>query len=153
MMKLWVDTEAVNSAGRQVRAKVSEMTADINRKALSRGTRAVNALRSAELEVLKGERSGDVYRKYPYKSKYKASAPGEPPATRSGNLRLHWNGSVESSGASGGGMQVTAVLESGERYAGYLENGTSKMAPRPFVDKIKQKAAPEIAKIYSEPYT
>ena len=45
------------------------------------------------------------------------------------------------------------MLESGERYAGDLENGTPKMAPRPFVERIKAEAAPEIKKIYSEPYT
>ena len=45
-----------------------------------------------------------------------------------------------------------AVLESGEKYASMLENGTSKIAPRPFVDKIKEKAEPEIRKIYGEPY-
>ena len=39
-----------------------------------------------------------------------------------------------------------------EKYAGYLENGTKKMAARPFVDKIKEKATPEIEKIYKEPY-
>ena len=44
-------------------------------------------------------------------------------------------------------------MESGERYASVLENGTPKMAPRPFVERIKTEAAPEIKKIYSEPYT
>ena len=46
-----------------------------------------------------------------------------------------------------------AELESQESYAAHLENGTSRMAPRPFVEKIKQEATPEIQKIYSEPYT
>ncbi len=152
-MKLWVETDSVHSAGRAVRAKVSEMTEDINRKALARGTRAVNALRNAELNVLKGERSGKRYRKYPYKSMYTASAPGEPPARRTGNLRLHWNGQVKKGASSGNGVEVIAELESQESYAAELENGTSNMAPRPFVEKIKEEAAPEIQRIYSEPYT
>ena len=59
--------------------------------------RAVNAIRNAELEVLRGKRSGRVYRKPHTKSHYTASAPGEPPARRTGNLRLNWNGTVESS--------------------------------------------------------
>ena len=83
---------------------------------------------------------------------YTASAPGEPPARRSGNLRLHWYGDVQTRAASKG-TEVLAVLESGERYASVLENGTPKMAPRPFVERIKTEAAPEIKKIYSEPYT
>lgn len=152
-MRLWVETEAVDNAGKQVRLKVSEMTAKVNRQVLSRGTRAVNAMRNAELQVLKGQRGGKVYRKPYSKAHYTASAPGEPPARRTGNLRLHWTGDVKSGNASGGGVQVIAELESQEKYAGYLEDGTSKMAPRPYVDKIKEKALPEIKKIYSEPYT
>ena len=74
-MKLWVETDSVHSAGRSVRAKVSEAAAGISRQAASRGVRAVNALRNAELNVLKGQRSGKRYRKYPYKSIYTASAP------------------------------------------------------------------------------
>lgn len=52
-----------------------------------------------------------------------------------------------------GGVQITAVLESEQHYAGYLENGTSKMAPRPYKDKITEKATPEIVAIYNEPYS
>ena len=80
-MKLWSEGTS-KSAGRVVRAKVSEMTKKINRQVLSRGTRAVNALRTAELNVLKGQRSGKRYRKYPYKTWYTASAPGHRPEER-----------------------------------------------------------------------
>lgn len=172
-MRLWVDTEALNSAGRVVRAKVNEMKIDVNRKVLSRGTRALNELRNAELEVLRGPRGGKVYKKpgtygkpnkrtrklmgdYGHKLRdgqlYTASAPGEPPAKRNGDLRLHWNGEVKGGVASGGGTSITVELESQEHYAGYLEDGTSKMEPRPFAKKIKEKAAPGIDRIFSEPY-
>ncbi len=151
-MRLWIETDSVNSAGRAVRAVVKEQTENINRQVLSRGVRAVNALRNAELKVLKGQRSGKRYRKYPYKSRYTASAPGEAPARRTGNLRLHWNGQVKTESAAKNGVSVIAELESQEDYAPFLENGTSKMAPRPFVDRIKEEAEPEIRKIYSEPY-
>lgn len=151
-MRLWVETDSIHSVGKTVRVKVSEMTADVDRKVLSRGVRAINALRNAELEVLKGQRSGRVYRKpYTKKATYTASAPGEAPARRTGALRLHWKGDVEARETSRG-IGVTAVLESDEKYAYSLENGTSKMAPRPFVEKIKEKAKPEIEKIFSEPY-
>ena len=149
-MKLWEETG--KSAGTVIRATIKEQVADINRQVAARGVRAVNALRNAELEVLKGKRSGRKYRKYPYKSTYHASAPGEPPARRSGNLRMHWSGQVKTSGTAGGGVQVIAELESREKYAAALEYGTARMAPRPFVERIMEKAEPEIRRIYSEPY-
>lgn len=151
-MNLWVDGKA-GSAGSAIRAAVKEQVTNINRKVVSRGVRAVNAIRNAELEVLKGQRSGRVYRKPYTKATYTASAPGEPPARRTGNLRMHWNGQVKSENSSGGGIAVIAELESQESYAGYLENGTSKMAARPFTEKIKEEATPEIKRIYNEPYT
>lgn len=151
-MKLWAETGSVGSAGRSVSAKVSEMTADINHKTKARANSAVNALRNAELEVLNGQRSGRIYRKPNTKgATYTASAPGEPPARRTGMLHLNWHGDVETKPLSRG-IEVVAVLESGEKYAAMLEHGTSKIAPRPFVDKIIEKAEPEIRKIYSESY-
>lgn len=151
-MKLWVDGKA-GSSGSAIRATVKDQVTNINRKVVSRGVRAVNAIRNAELEVLKGQRSGRVYRKPYSKATYTASAPGEPPARRTGNLRMHWNGQVKSENSSGGGVSIIAELESQEPYASYLENGTSKMSARPFTEKIKEKADPEIKRIYSEPYT
>lgn len=151
-MKLWVDGKD-GSAGSAIRATVKDQVTNINRKVVSRGVRAVNAIRNAELEVLKGQRSGRVYRKPHSKATYTASAPGEPPARRTGNLRMHWNGQVKSENSSGGGVAIIAELESQEPYAGILENGSSKMAARPFTEKIKEKAMPEIQRIYGEPYT
>ena len=47
-MKLWVDGKA-GSAGSAIRATVKSQVANINRKVISRGVRAVNAMRNAEL--------------------------------------------------------------------------------------------------------
>lgn len=138
-------------ASGRLKIAVDDTVKKVNREAASRGMRAVNAIRNAELEVLRGKRSGRVYRKPHTKSHYTASAPGEPPARRTGNLRLNWNGTVESS-STGSGLRVTAVLESQERYSTYLENGTRRMAPRPFKQPISEKAMPEIERICHEKY-
>lgn len=138
-------------ASGRLKIAVDDTVKKVNLEAASRGMRAVNAIRNAELEVLRGKRSGRVYRKPHTKSHYTASAPGEPPARRTGNLRLNWNGTVESS-STGSGLLVTAVLESQERYSTYLENGTRRMAPRPFKQPISEKAMPEIERIYHEKY-
>lgn len=151
-MKLWVDGKA-GSAGSAIRATIKEQVENVSRKVVSRGVRAVNAIRNAELEVLKGQRSGRVYRKpYTKHATYTASAPGEAPARRTGNLRMHWNGQVKTKSASDKRISIVAELESQEPYAYKLEHGTSKMSPRPFMEKIKEKAAPEIRKIYNESY-
>lgn len=158
-MKLWVDGKKEGDSGSAIRATIKGQVENINRKVMSRGVRAVNELRNAELRVLKGQRNGKVYRvPYTKKATYTASAPGEPPARRTGSLRLHWNGQVISENTSQGGVRVIAEIESQEPYAGYLEKGTEKedgtpkMAPRPFVDKVKETAMPEIKRIYNESY-
>lgn len=144
---------SIGQAGASLRIAVDRVVENVGRQVVSRGTRAVNAIRNAELDVLKGSRGGRVYKKPHSSATYTASAPGEPPARRSGALRLNWHGEVQGGSAGGGGVQVTAVLESEQHYAGYLENGTSKMAPRPYKDKITEKATPEIVAIYNEPYS
>lgn len=117
-----------------------------------RGPRAANALRNAELRVLSGKRGGATYRKAGTKgASYTASAPGEPPAVRSGTLRRQWRPGVEG-GSGGGGVSIRPTIYSDTPYAAYLEFGTRKMAARPFKDKIIEEAKPEIIKIYSEPY-
>ncbi len=55
--------------------------------------------------------------------------------------------------AANNGVRIIAELESQEKYSGFLEEGTSKMAARPFVERIKEKAQIEIKKIYHTPYT
>ena len=143
----------IGQAGAALRIAVDRVVENVGRQAVSRGTRAVNAIRNAELDVLKGSRSGRVYKKPYSNATYTASAPGEPPARRSGALRLNWHGEVRGGSAGSGGVQITAVLESEQHYAGYLENGTSKMAPRPYKDKITEKATPKIVAICNEPYS
>ena len=131
---------------------VEETVKRINTQVERRAVRAKNAIRNAELEVLKGQRSGRRYRKPGSKSMYTASAPGEPPARRTGALRLQWTGGVESSGNGSGGISVRPYIESGTPYAATLESGTSRMAPRPYVERIQERAEPEIVKIMSESY-
>lgn len=85
--------------------------------------RCANQLRNAELDVLNNE---------------SPSAPGNPPGVRTGDLRRNW---IILYGDN------TFGIQSEMNYAGYLEHGTSKMAARPFVDKIQESALPRIRTI------
>lgn len=128
------------------------ITDSIRHQMASRAYRAANELRNASLEVLNGQGGGRRYRLPHGKGYYTASAPGQPPARQSGVFRKSWQPSVE-----GGGDSFISKIESSHTVNGYvlgslLEDGTSKMAPRPHHDKIKEKAEPKIVRIYSEPY-
>lgn len=150
-MNLWGNGSG-GSAGYALKATVEGIVGDVNREVVSRGVRLVNALRNAELEVLKGQRSGKKYKKPFSSTMYTASAPGEPPARRTGALRVQWTGNVETKRAGAKEMSVRAYIESGTPYAAYLEHGTGRMAPRPYVDRIVEKAMPEVTRIMGESY-
>lgn len=128
----------------------------VDKEVSQRTYRASNELRTAALYILRGQRNGTVYR-VPHTSKhYTASAAGEPPAVRTGVFRLSWGTHVHVE-KQGVHFKAVASIESGER-AGrrllgeMLENGTGKMAPRPYKQKVIDKALPKIKEIYKKPY-
>lgn len=146
---------------------------DIQKQMESRGYRAANALRNASQLVLRGQRSGRRYivpgtgrvkynkRKHTATisyTRYTASAPGEPPAVRTGDFRRSWQRKSHVEG-SGNSFSVISEAESQIRtdnnkylLGEILESGTGKMAPRPYQEKVQEKALPEIMRIYNEPY-
>ena len=132
---------------------------------------AANELRNSALLVLRGQRSGRRYKvpgtyrrqrdKTDGKMKngryYTASAPGEPPAVRTGTFRNSWQvsqgGVKELYGSFFARIESDLKTDGGEYVLGeILEEGTSRMAPRPYVDRTLEKAEPKIFRIYSEPY-
>lgn len=123
----------------------------------SRGYRVANEMRNAVITTLKGQGSGRIYRVPGTKRFYQASAPGEVPAVRTGIYRLSWKPSTYATGI-GGTTTVVSQVESNYRVRGghvlgdLLEGGTSRMAPRPHVDKITEKSEKEAMRIYNEPY-
>ena len=112
-----------------------------------RGVQITQAVRKTELEVLAGARTGIKYKSLLNRS----SAPGEAPAAQSGKLRQEWDDITERQG-NGHTSIVTSRITSTTPYAGYLEEGTERMAARSFVDKIIEKAEPEILEIARAPY-
>lgn len=128
----------------------------VQKEVSQRAYRASNELRNAELYVLRGQRSGKKYRVPGARRKYTASAPGESPAVRTGVFRLSWGTHVhvEKNGAH---FRAVSAIESKERAGGrrlgeMLENGTGRIAPRPYKQKVIDRALPKIKAIYQKPY-
>lgn len=166
----------------EIESKVKEICENISLGIRSRGNRAANELRNASQLVLRGQRSGRTYNvpgtgrmKY-YKrgskdgkhkagtatityKRYTASAPGEPPAVRTGAFRASWQPETRVDLGTNNQVSVRAFIRSkirtnNKKYllGEILEEGTGKMAPRPYQEKIQEKALPKIVKIYKEPY-
>lgn len=127
------------SAAADLEVAVKEIVQGINAAAISRADRGLNIMRNAALIVLGQNGSGRTYRGHV------ASAPGQPPAPDKGNLRRNWQQRKYITGK----VRITLQMKSRMFYAGFLEHGTRKMAARPFHDRIKQKALPEIQALYS----
>lgn len=131
------------------------MVDHIREQMYSRAVRVANGpLMNARLDVLGQQGSGRRYHVPHTKAYYTASAPGEPPAARTGQYRMNWDPKVY-----GFGDSVISRIESNVMVNGYvlgqlLENGTpgGQMAPRPHEQRILDAATPEAVRIYSEPY-
>lgn len=141
----------------QVIGKIVATTLKGLQKEVSQRTyRASNELRNASLYVLRGKRSGKIYRVPNTGKTYKASAPGEPPAVRTGAFRLSWGTHVHVE-KKGVHFRAATAIESKERAGGkllgeILENGTGKMKPRPYKQAIVDRALPKVKEIYKKPY-
>lgn len=123
-----------------------------------------NELRNSALRVLRGQRTGRRYNvpftgrmKYNRKTKtatityrkYTASAPGEPPAVRTGALRLSWRMTPNQNKGDG---HFNPAIETNIPYAQALEAGTKRMEPRPYRARIIADAYPAVVRIMRKPF-
>lgn len=149
---------------------IDDVVNGIRKQVQRRTYLAANELRDSALIVLRGQRHGRRYKvpgtyrrqrdKTDGKMKngryYTASAPGEPPAVRTGNFRRSWLPNVSASGdLYNARIESDLRTDDGKYLLGeILEDGTphGKMKPRPYVERTLEKAEPKIARIYSEPY-
>lgn len=144
------------------------VTDEVKHQMESRSYQAANELRNSALMVLRGQRSGrrykvpGTYRKQRDKVTgkmvrgryYTASAPGEPPAVRTGTFRNSWQPEAHVVfGAYVSRISSDLRTDNGRYNLGeILEEGTDRMEPRPHHDRILKHAEPKIVKIYERPY-
>jgi len=141
-------------------AKIEEIRSDIKmhieNQMIARGFSAATVLYNNTQLVLRGRRSGRTYLIPNTTRHYTASAPGEPPANRTGIFRASWRPETHTEG-SGDNIEVHSSAVStysvGGRVLGrMLQNGTKKVAPRPYMEKVREKSKKQIYHIYSRPY-
>lgn len=138
----WANIEA------DMQRRIQQTVSETKSKAKSCAVRASNELRNAALNVLRGQRSGRRYKKPGTSAAYTASAPGEPPAVRTGMLRMSWG--MKATGDNKG--NYAAGIYTDVPYAEMLDEGTpgGKIAPRPYKEKIIETARPKVVQIFSE---
>lgn len=145
-----------------------EIAEKIQRQMESRAVRASYELYNSSQIILRGQRSGRRY-KVPgtYKRQrdpsdgkmkngryYTASAPGEAPAVRTGAFRMSWQPYARRVyGVYFSRIESDLRVDNGKHNLGQLlEEGTRRMEPRPFEERIIKHAEKSINRIYSEPY-
>lgn len=92
----------------------------------------------AKKSILSGAKTGRTYKRGTVS--HRASAPGQPPASDTGRL-------VSSFLSQPGPEPLSYDVHANAMYAGFLENGTSKMAPRPFLQPAMKATADRITQL------
>lgn len=128
--------------GVDVRLKfhTKEVVKAIDDAAGQRMSEAVQAVRTQVLETLSGSRKGRIYYVPGTKRKYTASAPGEPPAVATSELKQNIKTSVR-----GEGREVIGEVGTDKIQGLMTEFGTKNMVARPWLrisfekslDKVK----------------
>jgi hypothetical protein len=78
----------------------------------------------------------------------RSSAPGQPPAPQTGRLRLSWQSGQAATSGRERTAGYTLRIGSRVRYAPYLEYGTGRMLPRPYVTPSIEEARPKAARVF-----
>lgn len=112
---------------------------EIRRGAYRNVQAAVNVWHSALMDLMRGTRSGRVYFVPGTRQPYTASAPGEPPAIRTGELRSSYRPVAEENRRGAVGRLGTPLPR-----GLWLELGTRRMAPRPHLRPAGETALPRI---------
>lgn len=123
----------------RVEVENQQQVADFMRRFGERAQAAIgDAIKAAGMEartkavelIQRGPATGRVYEKYLPRRTHQASAPGQAPATDTGRLAASIAFRMESS--------LVALVVSNVEYAPWLEYGTQRMQPRPFMGPAAQ---------------
>ena len=126
----------------KLRFYTKEVTEAINDAAAKKVAEATQVVRTQVLETLAGSRRGKTYYVPGTRRTYTASAPGEPPAQATAELRQSIETSVE-----GEGKEVIGIVGTNKIQGKMTEFGTRNMAPRPWLRISFEKAELKVKSI------
>lgn len=126
---------------------------------VKRADTATAVLIATTNRVLSGRRSGRKYRKAGSKRSYRASAPGESPAKRTGQLQGSWSGAKVRYKPYSESLMITkpGITTDMSSLAKILTKGSVRkrgglLVRRPFKRKVRSRARRQIRQIYRKPY-
>lgn len=122
------------------RVPLKELTADVHEalgKAVSETAHGIQAV--AQREINAGGKTGRVYKRG--KKRHQASAPGQAPATDTGNLSNTVAVASPLSGSGRASLEMEVVVNA--EYAPVLEFGGAHIAARPFLKPATLEQKPE----------
>lgn len=121
---------------------------EVKTEAKKRMERATKLVRGAAIsDVQRGVKSGTTYEKYKPRRTHTASAPGQAPATDTGQLVSSISTRVKTEG-----RKVIGEIVADAPYAQALEFGTRKMMARPFMQPALSKNARKVEAIFKKRY-
>jgi len=134
-----------------VTSRVDSFMQDLRKEAQRRAIACANEVRNESLKGMRGKKSGRVYPVPGTKKKtYTASAPGEFPAVRTAALRTSIRVIAQVHIFSSVGPIARGIVGTHLLYGLYLEEGTPRMARRPWLTMALAAALPAINRILSE---
>ena len=134
-MKVQIQVKGIKEALKSLKALEKDLQEPF-REVIKGGAQLIRG--EAIKSIQTGPKSGRTYEKYNPRRTHKASAPGQAPASDTGNLV-----SQIMSVADG----KDTLVESRAEYSKFLEFGTSKMLPRPFLFPASEKSTKKIVQV------
>jgi len=123
---------------------VKEAMQSLQDNAVKRMDEAVNEVRNNTLKKLSGNRTGRQYKVPGTSRTYTASAPGEPPAQRLGELRQSIKSVIETKG-----KKIIGSVGTDKVQGLMTEFGTKNMAPRPWLKPSFDESKDKIISIFN----
>ena len=133
---------------------IPEAKQKLGKEIYKRMRESVEIVKTKAVEKLSGARHGRQYRIPGTNRFYTASAPGEPPAVRLGELRQHVYTRVgEGDGLVAGQVTGDVVGEVGtDTIQGQVtETGSKKMAPRPWLEPSFEESQEQVIRTFTRP--